>query len=127
MIVLDATVMIAVLDDADPHFGAAKRVLGSHLAERLMAHRLTLSEALVRPARAGRGQAVAAALATLGIEPIDTLDDPLELAQLRAETGLKAPDSCVLLAARREGASLATFDAQLASVARAFGLTVAAG
>lgn len=124
MIVLDATVMIAVLDGDDLHFAAAKQLFASHLTERLTAHRLTLSESLVQAARAGRGQAVSAALGALGIEPIDTLDDPLELAQLRADTGLKSPDGCVLLAARREGASLATFDARLAAAARACGVPV---
>lgn len=124
MIVLDASVMIAVLDSADPHFRRAKEFLASSLAERLMAHRLTLAESLVAAVRAGRGQEVSAALGVLGVEAIDLLDDPLELAQARAESGLKTPDSCVLLAARRAGAKLATFDARLAEAARAAGVVV---
>ncbi len=52
MIVLDASVMIAVLDSADPHFRRAKEFLASSLAERLMAHRLTLAEI----ARRGRSR-----------------------------------------------------------------------
>lgn len=125
MILLDASVMIAVLDGSDPHFPAAKELLAASTAERLVAHRLTLSEALVQAVRAGRGPDVAAALRALGIEAVDVLDDPLELAQMRAGSGLKTPDSCVLLAAHRAGATLATFDARLAAAARMIGVPVA--
>ena len=125
MIVLDASVMIAVLDGADPHFDAAKTLLSENLGERLVAYRLTLSEALVQAVRAGRGSEAVAALAALGIEAVDVLDDPLELARMRADSGLKTPDSCVLLAARRAGVALATFDRRLADAARAIGVPVA--
>jgi hypothetical protein len=37
-------------------------------------------------------------------------DTAVRLAQLRADTGLKMPDCCVLLAARDSGASIASFD-----------------
>ena len=125
MIVLDARVMIAVLDGADPHSDAAKTLLSASMHERLVAHRLTLSEALVQAVRTGRGSDAVAALAALGIEALDVLDDPLELARVRAESGLKTPDSCVLLAARRAGAAVATFDRRLADAARAAGVSVA--
>jgi predicted nucleic acid-binding protein len=125
VIVLDASVMIAVLDGSDPHFPRAKVLLAAHVSEQMLAHRLTLSESLVAAVRAGRGEEASAALRAVGIEPIDVLDDPLELAQVRAETGLKMPDGCVLLAARRAGATLATFDVRLADAARAGGVPVA--
>ncbi len=124
MIVLDASVMIAILDASDPHFLAARELLAANTAERLAAHRLTLAEALVQAVRADRGAEVSSALRSLGIESVDELDDPLELAQVRTGSGLKAPDSCVLLAARRAGAALATFDSRLASAARTIGVPV---
>ncbi len=124
MIVLDASVMIAVLDRRDVHHAAARRLFDENAAERLAAHRLTAAESLVQPARAGRVAAVSAALITLGVEWVDILDDPAELAELRARTGLREPDACVLLAARRAGARLATFDARLASAARGEGVPV---
>ena len=124
MIVLDASIMIAALDDADAHFATAKRVLVEHSAQRLVAHRLTLAETLVQAVRAGRGSAMVAALAAVGVETVDVLDDPLELAELWAESGLKLPDACVLLVARRSGAALATFDQRLATAARAAGVAV---
>ncbi len=117
MIVLDASVMIAILDGSDAHFPRAKDLFLRHTSERFAAHRLTLGETLVRPARVGRERAVAASLAMLGVGYLDAPDDPVELARLRADSGLKLPDCCVLHAALREKAKLATFDARLAAAA----------
>ena len=124
MIVLDASVMIAILDREDAHFDAAKRLFDENAAERLAAHRLTFAEALVQAVRTGRGKAVAAGLAALGVELVDVLDDPLDLAEVRVESNLKVPDSCVLLAAIRARASIATFDRGLAESAHRFGVDV---
>ncbi len=41
-------------------------------------------------------------------------DTAVRLAQLRASTGLRMPDCCVLLAAEDAGASVASFDDRLA-------------
>ncbi len=124
MIVLDASVLIAVLDGKDVHFAAAAEVFRSRQAERLIAHRLTLAETLVRASRTGEAMAAAQALAAFGVETRDALDDPIELADLRSRTGLKMPDCCVLDSALRERATLATFDARLASAARDVGVLV---
>ena len=51
-------------------------------------------------------------------------DAPIRLATLRARTGLRLPDCCVLLAAESERAAIATFDEQLASTATGLGLEV---
>jgi predicted nucleic acid-binding protein len=48
------------------------------------------------------------------------------LGELRATTGLKLPDCCVLYTAERHSAALATFDDTLANRAATIGLTVAA-
>ena len=45
-------------------------------------------------------------------------DEPLRLAELRAVSGLKLPDCCVLDVAIRNHASIATFDGALAAAAR---------
>ena len=126
MIVLDANVMIAILDSSDAHFQAAQRIFLNHTTERLVAHRITVGETLVQPARAGRTAAAVAALAMLGVGYLDEPDDPAELAKLRASSGLRLPDCCVLYAAIREGANLATFDARLARVAAEAGVQVVA-
>jgi predicted nucleic acid-binding protein len=124
VIVLDASVMIAVLDPLDAHFEAARRLFLGTTSERLAAHRLTVAESLVLATRAEHGPAAASALAALGVGYVDEPDDPLALAELRATTGLRMPDCCVLHVALREKARLATFDAQLAGVASRFGVEV---
>jgi predicted nucleic acid-binding protein len=49
---------------------------------------------------------------------------PAALAGLRAATGLKLPDCCVLLAAEQVGGGLGTFDDRLATAARERGVPV---
>ncbi len=61
--------------------------------------------------------------AGIEIAPYDP-DEPLRLAELRVATGLKLPDCCVLDVAAHHQASLATFDADLASAARHRGVAV---
>ena len=124
MIVLDANVMIAVLDPQDSHFGAARRFFVAHASERLAAHRLTMAEALVLAAHGGSELAAAVAISALGVARFDEPDDPLELARLRASSGLRMPDCCVLYAAIRERAKLATFDVRLAKAAAGLGVPV---
>ncbi len=124
MIVLDANVMIAILDSGDVHFTGAQALFRTHASERLVAHRLTIAESLVAAARANLTLAVASALATLGVGRLDDPDDPVELAMLRAETGLRMPDACVVLAAKRDGARIATFDDRLADAGRSQGIDV---
>lgn len=80
----------------------------------------------MQPAIVGRARQTLATLTALGIEPIDDVDDPLLLAELRATSGLRMPDSCVLAAAIRESAAIATFDARLAEAAPSVGVRVLA-
>lgn len=127
MIVLDASVMIAALSATDAHHGSARRILEANADQRVVAHRLTLAETLVGGARQGVAGALSSALDAIGIGRLDEPDDPIELAVLRARTGLRIPDACVLLAARRDRAGLATFDQRLADAATAEGVPVMAG
>jgi predicted nucleic acid-binding protein len=122
VIVLDASVMIAVLDPLDAHFESARRLFVANTTERLAAHRLTVAESLVLATRVKRGPAAASALAARGVGYFDEPDDPMTLAELRATTGLRMPDCCVLHAALRERAKLATFDARLAAAASSVGV-----
>jgi predicted nucleic acid-binding protein len=125
VIVLDASGLIAQLDASDAHHARIREFLRAHADEQLGASVLTLAEALVAPARAGRLEDARSALDQLEVEPIGLGPDAIsELAVLRAETGLRMPDCCVLLAASLSSAdTIATFDGQLARVAAARGLT----
>ena len=118
--------MIAFLNPRDAHSAAARALFETTARNRLVAHRLTIAETLVGAAQANVTQAVARALDSIGVGRLDEPDDPADLAELRALTGLKMPDACVLLAAKRDGASLATFDSRMARAARDQGIPVLA-
>lgn len=123
MIVLDASVLIAHLDARDAHHVAAGAILASAAGEALLGNPLTVAEVLVAPARAGRAAEAKAALDALGVEVVALpADAPVRLAVLRADTGLRLPDCCVLLTALDARAAVATFDARLAAAARSLGL-----
>ncbi len=123
MIVLDASVLIAHLDERDTHHERASRLLVETGAEPLGASTITLAETLVAPARSGRLEDAIAALDRLGVAelPLGT-EAPTRLARFRAEAGCKLPDCCVLMAAEETDGTVASFDAALIGAARGFGL-----
>jgi predicted nucleic acid-binding protein len=119
VIVVDAGVLIAHLDERDVlHEQAVERLLAA-AGEALGASTLTLAEVFVGPARRGRLGDARAAIAALEVEEIPLASGAAgDLATLRAETGLKLPDCCVLLAARdAHASSVLTFDERLAKAA----------
>ena len=119
MIALDASVLIAHLSPDDLHHTAATAILLGATPGSTLLHTVTMAEVLVGGVRVGRGVAMRDDLRAAGVElaPHDA-DEPLRLAELRAGTGLKLPDCCVLDVAVRNRAALATFDGALASAAR---------
>ena len=125
MIVLDASVLIAHLNSTDVHHAAATALLLAGTPGQMLVHTVTVAEVLVGGVRIGRGASMRDDLDAIGIAiaPRD-VGEPLRLAELRAASGLKLPDCCVLDAAIRNQATLATFDTQLADVARRHGVLV---
>ncbi len=123
MIVLDASVLIGHLDAGDRHHAKATALLEASGAEPLGASAITLAETLVAPARANRLAEAEAALGRIGVEELD-LGAPTRLARLRAESGRKLPDCCVLVAAQQYDGSVASFDADLRKAAHGLGLAV---
>lgn len=123
MIALDASVLIAHLNPADPHHRAATEVLLAGTPGKMLVHTITLAEVLVGGVRAGQGASMRDDIHAAGIV-VAAHDDgeSLRLAELRASTGLKLPDCCVLDTAMRHQASLATFDNALAAEAAKRGL-----
>ena len=77
MIVVDASVIIALLDANDAHHARAAEVLDD-LRDPLAASALTVAEVLVGPANAGRLTAARSALATLEIAAVP-IDDAMKL------------------------------------------------
>ncbi|MCW2649887.1 MAG: hypothetical protein JWR32_863 [Mycobacterium sp.] len=118
MIVLDASVLIAFLDGDDTHHAAAQQLLTHTADDDLAVNSLTLAEVLVAPIRTGRLDPTLAALHALEVQELAfPAGTAVQLAQLRAATGLKMPDCCVLLAAEGAAASVASFDERLAHTA----------
>ena len=125
MIVLDASVLIAYLDDTDEHHERAVDLLAREIDQDLGVSTLTLGEVLVGPARTGRLAPVVAAVKGLAMREIPLqAGSSARLARLRVETRLTMPDCCVLLAAESFGAGVASFDERLAAAASTQGLTV---
>lgn len=126
MITLDASVVIAHLQPRDPHHHAATDYLREHAGEPLLIHSLNLAEVLVGGVKAGRGQELLDDLHAIGVRVADPhAAEPLRLANLRVETGLKLPDCCALDTAIITQSTLATFDERLAGVAQARHLATA--
>lgn len=126
MIVLDASVLIGHFEPADAHHAQATELLKSHILEPFAASVLTLAEVYVGASRAGHADRLRRLLTRLHVESLDIPAEAAErLGELRASTGLKMPDCCVLYAAEQHGAAIATFDATLAARASALGVVVA--
>ena len=126
MIVLDASVLIAHLDERDALHERAEEALTSVAAHPLAASPLTVAEVLVGPARAGRADEAVGVLRALGISEVPLPEDAsTRLAELRARTGLKLPDCCVLLAAETAPAdAVLTFDERLLAAATRRGFRI---
>ena len=128
MIALDASVLIAHLDDRDAHHAKARELLDAHSVDPLGASDITLAETLVAPARAGRLADADAALRRLGVARLQLGEDaPQRLATLRAGTNLKMPDCCVLLVAQAHAGAVASFDGDLRKAAKKLGLEALPG
>lgn len=122
--ILDANVLIAALDAHDSHHSNAVDILSGSADEPLHCPDLTLAEALVAHARAGRYERARAYLDELGVKVYPLNECAEELSYLRATSRLKMPDCVVVLAAQRSGEAVATFDGALAKAAMGRGLTV---
>ena len=125
MIILDTNILIGHFDAKDAHHTAATALLDRHADHPFGANVLTVGETLVRYARHGHSERALSALRKLGLTILDMpASAALTIAALRAETGLRMPDCCVLYAAQECGADIATFDERLAHSARDLGFTV---
>jgi predicted nucleic acid-binding protein len=118
VIILDASVLIAYLDGSDAHHTLAEDLLAREIGDEFAANPLTLAEVLVVPVRNHQLEQVRAALDDLEVQELPfPADTAVKLAQLRAGTGLKTPDCCVLLAAETARGCIASFDARLLQAA----------
>lgn len=118
MITLDASVVIALFDDGDPHHVDAIELF-DRTTDEFVIHPITAAEVLVGPAKAGLADQVWRDLEELGVNLDQHPVDPIRLAMIRATSGCKLPDCCVLATAMHHRCRVATFDERLARAAAA--------
>jgi predicted nucleic acid-binding protein len=120
-LILDASVLIGLLDTADTHHESA--VDDVEAADRegrqLLVPASAYSETLVAFARARRLEEARRAIAAMGITIVSLTDTIAErAAELRARhTRLRLPDAMVLATAQEMGGSLLSYDRKLAQLA----------
>jgi predicted nucleic acid-binding protein len=125
VIVLDASAVIAIFYGSDPHHEKAAMLLVDNAQGGFVVHPVTLAECLVGAARVGRINQIHRQIRNMGIEVFSPdADEPLLIAEVRANTGLKLPDCYVLAAALALSAPLISFDKRLCETARAQSVAV---
>jgi predicted nucleic acid-binding protein len=121
-LILDASVLIGLLDSADAHH--ARAVQDTEAADvsqrRLVAPATAYSEALVAFARAGRTVEARGAVSGMGINVAPLTEIMAErAAELRSQhVRLRLPDAMVLACAAELDGELLTYDDRLAAIAR---------
>jgi predicted nucleic acid-binding protein len=120
-LILDASVLIGLLDTADAHHASAvDDTEAADLAgQQLLAPASAYSEALVAFARASRVLEAREAIAAMGIKVTPLTAEIAEhAADLRARRGrLRLPDAIVLATARELGGGLLSYDHRLTQLA----------
>jgi predicted nucleic acid-binding protein len=121
-LILDASVLIGLLDTADAHHASSINDIevADQAGERLLVPASAYSEALVAFARAGRIRDARETIAAMGISvtPL-TAKVAEQAAELRARyERLRLPDAIVLATARALDGELLSYDRRLAQIAR---------
>ena len=120
-LILDASVLIGLLDVADAHHSRAVDDVesGDRTGRRLLTPASAHSEALVAFARSGRLGEAREALAAMGVTVAPLTATMAELAaELRANhERLRLPDAIVVACARELGGELLSYDQRLMRVA----------
>jgi predicted nucleic acid-binding protein len=125
-LILDASVLIGLLDSADAHHDrAVEEVAAADVAEReIVTPASAYSEALVAFARAGRIADAREAIASMGIAVWPMTASVAERsAELRSEhERLRLPDAIVLATAQELDGELLAYDDRLSALAKGRGV-----
>ena len=123
MIILDATFLIAFLDEHDPHHRDSKDLIEANFVEGFAVSAVTLAEVLVHPAKAGKEDRALSSIRRLGVKTIGVEPDGgMSIAHLRANHAIRMPAALVLHCALSTGSRIATFDRGLKTAAHEAGL-----
>jgi predicted nucleic acid-binding protein len=114
-LVCDANVVIALFDANNVHHSEAIEIYLQSTGTPIYLSALTYAEILTQPAAQGKLDFFVKNLETGGFEVAEISKElAIEMSQVRAATGLKMPDVCVLALANYLGAELVTADQKLA-------------
>jgi len=123
VIILDATFLIAFLDEHDPHHRDSKDLIEANFVEGFAVSAVTLAEVLVHPAKAGKEDRALSSIRRLGVKTIGVEPDGgMSIAHLRANHAIRMPDALVLHCALSTGSRIATSDRGLKTAAHEAGL-----
>lgn len=125
-IVLDSSVVIALLRPVDKHHAQARQAVAG-IDEQVMISTITVAEVLVRPAAISQKEAIekAGLLREYFGAAIAVTSEVAELAAtIRAKTGLSTPDAIISATATLKRATLWSCDARLAKAHRGARLIV---
>jgi predicted nucleic acid-binding protein len=121
-LILDASVLIGLMDRSDPHHATAVDDVetADHAGRSLQTPASAYSETLVAFARADQVPQARAAVAAMGITvtPLTAVIAERAAALRAMHSGLRLPDALVLATAREVDADLLTYDQRLAQLAR---------
>lgn len=116
-LILDASVLIALLDRADPHHARAVEEVeaADQSGDSLLAPASAYSEALVAFARESRIDDARGAIVAMGIEvaPLDAATAEQAAALRARHDRLRLPDAMVLAASQQLGGRLLSYDRRL--------------
>lgn len=126
MILLDANVLIALLDTRDALHRSSFDLLEHHEWDVFCTSAVTLTEVLVRPAGRGQDQVGRRRLDEVGVKVLALGSGTAATAsRLRASEAMSLPDATVLATAQQARAALAMFDERLRRVAGRTGVDIA--
>lgn len=119
MIVLDANVLIALLDRRDALHARAFELVEDHAWDTLCTSTVTFAEALVRPSRLGLASAHETYLRSIGVRVVPLTHRAAHgIAALRARERVGVPDAIAVITAQQVDGMLTTFDRRLSRLAR---------
>ena len=124
-LVLDASVLIALYNDRDPHHDWAVDLMFQTTAEQFHISSLNLAEVTVQPTRLGIEEKFNKGIAGLNMQITGLSEEGYsDLARIRAATNAPMPDCCAIELTQRANAALATCDKRQANAAKSLGLEV---
>lgn len=117
--VLDANVVIALLDEGDALHARAYDLVEVNAWDEFCTSALTLGEMLVRPSTRGLADRERGKIERLGVDVVPLSRDlAIAAAGVKAHRRLQLPDAVVVVTASATGGRLATFDRKLERAAR---------